>query len=307
MIAEFLGDEFEREQQRAGRPTLGCVVFEPRAAEIRETMFGTGEQTAQESEDSTVRHHEDAPTTVEVDDVGEGRHGPRLCGFGGLETRRTTIGFEPSGPLRLDFLAGQSLPFAGVVLAPTSVDATMRTAEHLGEQIGGHRGAFEVTGDHEIERWAFRGQKGARLASLQTAEGGERWVGLTLPSAEGVPLTLSVTHDENTSDVTSVGTRDVMRVGGGHGRPRYPRYARPVVTLRLFAQAREAAGTSRDEMSGSTVEEVVRAAGEKYGDRFVALLPTCRVWLNGEEVPPTTPVTDKDEVAVLPPVSGGCR
>jgi molybdopterin converting factor small subunit len=80
-----------------------------------------------------------------------------------------------------------------------------------------------------------------------------------------------------------------------------------VVTLRLFAQAREAAGTSRDQIPGSTVEEVVRAAGRKYGDRFTALLPSCRVWLNGEEVPPTTPVTDKDEVAVLPPVSGGCR
>lgn len=80
-----------------------------------------------------------------------------------------------------------------------------------------------------------------------------------------------------------------------------------MVTLRLFAQAREAAGTSRDEVPGSTVDDVVRAAAQKYGERFAALLPTCRVWLNGEEVPPTTPVTDKDEVAVLPPVSGGCR
>lgn len=80
-----------------------------------------------------------------------------------------------------------------------------------------------------------------------------------------------------------------------------------MVTVRLFAQAREAAGTSRDELPGSTVEDVVRAASEKFGERFTALLPTCRVWLNGEEVPPTTPVTDKDEVAVLPPVSGGCR
>lgn len=104
-----------------------------------------------------------------------------------------------------------------------------------------------------------------------------------------------MTHDEYASD------------GSGHGRPRYPRYARHVVTVRLFAQAREAAGTSRDELPGSTVEDVVRAASAKYGERFTALLPTCRVWLNGEEVPPTTTVTDQDEVAVLPPVSGGCR
>jgi molybdopterin synthase sulfur carrier subunit len=307
VIAEFLGDELERKQQRARRPAFGGVVFEPRAAEIRETMFGTGEQTSQQSEDPTVRHHEDASTTVVADDVGERGHGPGLRGFGGFETRRTTIGLEPTGPLRLDLLSGQSLPLAGVVLAPTSVDAAVGAAEYLGEQIGGHRGAFEVTGDHEIERWAFRGQKRACLASLQTTEGGERRVGLPLPFAESIPFTLSVTHDENTGDVASGVTSDVVRVGGGHGRSRYPRYARPVVTLRLFAQAREAAGTSRDEMPGSTVEEVVRAAGEKYGDRFTSLLPTCRVWLNGEEVPPTTPVTDKDEVAVLPPVSGGCR
>jgi MoaD family protein len=80
-----------------------------------------------------------------------------------------------------------------------------------------------------------------------------------------------------------------------------------VVTLRLFAQAREAAGTSRDVVSGSTVADVVDAARQKYGERFAAILPTCRIWLNGEEVHPSTAVSDKDEVAVLPPVSGGCR
>ena len=85
------------------------------------------------------------------------------------------------------------------------------------------------------------------------------------------------------------------------------RYARDVVTLRLFAQAREAAGTARDTVPGSTVAEVVETARHKYGERFAAVLPMCRIWLNGEEVPPSTPVSDKDEVAVLPPVSGGCR
>ena len=137
------------------------------------------------------------------------------------------------------------------------------------------------------------------MSSLQTSESGERWIGLTLPLAERVPFALSMPNDKNTGDV--------VRVGAGHERSRYPRYARDVVTLRLFAQAREAAGTARDTVPGSTVAEVVETARHKYGERFAAVLPMCQIWLNGEEVPPSTPVSDKDEVAVLPPVSGGCR
>lgn len=75
--------------------------------------------------------------------------------------------------------------------------------------------------------------------------------------------------------------------------------------LRLFAQAREAAGTGRDDVDAPTVGAVIDAAVVRYGPRFADLLPTCRIWLNGEEVPPDTPVSGKDEVAVLPPVSGG--
>ena len=75
--------------------------------------------------------------------------------------------------------------------------------------------------------------------------------------------------------------------------------------LRLFAAAREAAGTGREDIPGETVEQVLVNAVERFGDRFSAVLPTCRVWLNGEEVDGATPVRDSDEVAVLPPVSGG--
>jgi molybdopterin converting factor small subunit len=78
-----------------------------------------------------------------------------------------------------------------------------------------------------------------------------------------------------------------------------------MAVLRLFASAREAAGCSRAELPGDTVAAVVAAAVEAYGDRFAALLPTCRVWLNGEPAAADDPVCDRDEVAVLPPVSGG--
>jgi sulfur-carrier protein len=78
-----------------------------------------------------------------------------------------------------------------------------------------------------------------------------------------------------------------------------------MAVVRLFAQAREAAGSARDTVDGATVDEVLAAARARYGDGFAALLPNCRIWLNGEPAHGDDPVTADDEVAVLPPVSGG--
>ena len=78
-----------------------------------------------------------------------------------------------------------------------------------------------------------------------------------------------------------------------------------MANLRLFASARDAAGTGRDIVPGSTVGEVLAAATERYGERFTAVLATCRVWVNGEPATDDATVVDDDEVAVLPPVSGG--
>ena len=80
-----------------------------------------------------------------------------------------------------------------------------------------------------------------------------------------------------------------------------------VATRRLFARAREVAGTGSDVLAGSAVDEVIAAAVARYGVGFAELLPSCRVWLNGEAVPGDTAVSDNDEVAVLPPVSGGSQ
>jgi molybdopterin converting factor small subunit len=78
-----------------------------------------------------------------------------------------------------------------------------------------------------------------------------------------------------------------------------------VVVLRLFASAREAAGTGRDEVPGATVAEVLDVARSRYGAAFAASLESCQVWCNGDPCEPSDSVTDEDEVAVLPPVSGG--
>ena len=75
--------------------------------------------------------------------------------------------------------------------------------------------------------------------------------------------------------------------------------------LRLFAAAREAAGTGRDEVAGATVAEVLSAARARYGEPFVTVLGGARVWVNGEPAEGDDVVSPADEVAVLPPVSGG--
>ena len=78
-----------------------------------------------------------------------------------------------------------------------------------------------------------------------------------------------------------------------------------MAVLRLFAGAREAAGTSTDDVPGATVADVIDEARARYGPRFAAVVEHCQIWRNGEPCAPTDPVSDADEVAVLPPVSGG--
>lgn len=88
--------------------------------------------------------------------------------------------------------------------------------------------------------------------------------------------------------------------GGAGGAP-----GRAVVRLRLFASAREAAGTGQAAFEAATVGEVLTAAVEHFGAAFADVLAASRVWVNGTPAEASTPLADGDEVAVLPPVSGG--
>ena len=73
----------------------------------------------------------------------------------------------------------------------------------------------------------------------------------------------------------------------------------------MFAQAREIAGVGSTTIDGATVDEVLAQANAQYGEAFSVIVAGSKVWLNGSPATGTDPVGDTDEVAVLPPVSGG--
>jgi molybdopterin converting factor small subunit len=77
--------------------------------------------------------------------------------------------------------------------------------------------------------------------------------------------------------------------------------------LRLFANLREIAGTSRLDVPSETVGGVIRAAVEKFGPEFEKGVASSRVWINGESAAMTDPVSETDEVVLIPPVSGGSQ
>ena len=76
-------------------------------------------------------------------------------------------------------------------------------------------------------------------------------------------------------------------------------------TLRLFAAVRQAAGVSVVEIGGDTVAEVLDAAAARFGPAFEEQLRGCRIWRNGEPADLAEAVAAGDEIAALPPVSGG--
>ena len=75
--------------------------------------------------------------------------------------------------------------------------------------------------------------------------------------------------------------------------------------LRLFGPAREAAGLSLITLPGGSVSAVIAAAEEKFGEQFSRVVAVSSIWLNGDAAGPEAEVNDDDEVAVIPPVSGG--
>ncbi len=86
--------------------------------------------------------------------------------------------------------------------------------------------------------------------------------------------------------------------------------------VRLFASLREMAGSSIVDVDASTVGELLERLSTQLGPGFDRVMATGSVVLNGDRIPAAgatagraadadRPIGDDDEVALLPPVSGG--
>ena len=65
------------------------------------------------------------------------------------------------------------------------------------------------------------------------------------------------------------------------------------------------AGHSRIEVDGATVKEIIDGAGSRFGADFRAASRSAAIWRNGDPVELDDPVDEHDELALIPPVSGG--
>jgi len=81
------------------------------------------------------------------------------------------------------------------------------------------------------------------------------------------------------------------------------------VTVRLFARLRDIAGSgdlSREAPSGATVADVWRALVAEFPE-MAAYDSSMSSAVNADYARMTAKITDGDEIAFLPPVSGGSR
>ena len=77
------------------------------------------------------------------------------------------------------------------------------------------------------------------------------------------------------------------------------------VSVRLFAALRDLAGAAHVEADGATVGEVVAELSARYGERFAGIARAGSVIVDGERASADRTLAEGDEVALLPPVSGG--
>ncbi|MEW6059238.1 MAG: MoaD/ThiS family protein [Actinomycetota bacterium] len=77
------------------------------------------------------------------------------------------------------------------------------------------------------------------------------------------------------------------------------------VRVRLFAALREIAGDSHVQAEGETVGDIVASLSARYGERFAAIARSGSVVVDGERAPATLRLAGGEDVAVLPPISGG--
>ena len=78
-----------------------------------------------------------------------------------------------------------------------------------------------------------------------------------------------------------------------------------MATLLLFGPARRAAGQRSVAIDAASLGELLEVACRRFGPEFEQVLHASAVWVNGDPVEGDPAIDELDEVAVLPPVSGG--
>ncbi|HUY05975.1 MAG TPA: MoaD/ThiS family protein [Acidimicrobiales bacterium] len=75
--------------------------------------------------------------------------------------------------------------------------------------------------------------------------------------------------------------------------------------LRFFGPLRELTRTSHLEIEAQHVDDAIATVVNLFGEDVAKIMTRSRVWVNGEPSEGTRRLGPGDEVAILPPVSGG--
>jgi molybdopterin converting factor small subunit len=78
-----------------------------------------------------------------------------------------------------------------------------------------------------------------------------------------------------------------------------------VGTIRYWAGARAAAGTSEEAYDGATLAEVLAAARDRRDAEFARVVSSCSFLVQGTRADPDKALADGDVIEVLPPFAGG--
>ncbi len=87
-----------------------------------------------------------------------------------------------------------------------------------------------------------------------------------------------------------------------------------IVSVRLYASARELAGTAEDQVEAENLGDLLRKLSDRYGPHFSKLVSRGAgdegmvILLNGRNVNPrlsNLSLNQNDEICIFPPVSGG--
>jgi molybdopterin converting factor small subunit len=79
------------------------------------------------------------------------------------------------------------------------------------------------------------------------------------------------------------------------------------VTVRYWAGARAAAGTSEESYDGATLGAVLDQAGAAHGDALTRVLSVASFLVDGVRTGREAALVDGATVEVLPPFAGGSR